>query len=268
MFILVFFVGCQDQPKVEQKADLPEDEKLPVVSKPKQMIWQKDGTQMVLIPASNAIKPFWMDTTEVTIGQFKKFLNSSGYKLKFSLLSLLNVHVMHPIIEHDDFGWNDIYHYSPTDNHPMVVVSWHDAAAYAKWVGKRLPTAKEWEFAARGGLIDKKYSWGDDVSLARDYANYNGTGGKDKWDKTTAPVGSFKPNGYGLYDMCGNVFEWCQDWYSVQLTTQKNYGVDVNKGKHMLGGSWSNGTSSLHLSYRAYGSKNFRGSYSGFRCVK
>ena len=96
----------------------------------------------------------------------------------------------------------------------MIWVSWLDAIAYAKWARKRLPTEKEWEWAARGGLQNKEYSWGEDESLARDYANYKRTGGQDKWEWAAAPGGSLKPNGYGLFDMSGNVWEWCQDWYS------------------------------------------------------
>ena len=144
---------------------------------------------------------------------------------------------------------------SSTDDHPMIYISWHDATAYAKWAGKRLPTEKEWEFAARGGLVGKKYSWGYDKGLARDYANYQGTDGKDKW-RYTAPVGSFKPNGYGLYDMAGNVWEWCQDWYD-----------SGQEQKVLRGGSWFYNTYYLRLANPTSYHPAIRTYRYGFRCV-
>jgi formylglycine-generating enzyme len=107
------------------------------------------------------------------------------------------------------------------ENHPVVQVSWHDAVAYAQWAGKRLPTEAEWEFAARGGLESKRYVWGDEFKPAGKYMANTWQGlfpfrdsGEDGF-VGTSPVGSFPANGYGLYDMAGNVWQWCSDWYRV-----------------------------------------------------
>lgn len=231
--------------------------------KAKNITWKKDNAKMVRIseelnqkikeathnqpdnPVSpkketriKVSEPFYMDAYETTIGQFRKFLQSSNYK------------PMKPI------KWDEVYMYSPTDKHPMIYVSWHDASAYAKWAGKRLPTNKEWEFATRGGLIDKEFPWGNNKNLAREYANYEGTGGKDNWDNSTAPVGSLKPNNYGLFDMSGNVSEWCHN------QSNKNHSTYV-----LRGGSWCNFTDPLRVAYQLYPDPHHRSYIVGFRCV-
>jgi formylglycine-generating enzyme required for sulfatase activity len=113
------------------------------------------------------------------------------------------------------------------DDHPVVHVSWDDAVAYTRWAGKRLPTEAEWEFAARGGLDGKPYTWGDErPSDTHIFANiWQGqfpefNTAADGFTRT-APVGSFPPNGYGLSDMAGNVWEWCSDWYRRDLYRQR-----------------------------------------------
>ena len=241
--------------------------------KEKKIIWDKDGSEMALIPAGSfemgdsknepevwmkssrpvhrvQLDAFYMDVREVTVGQFREFVNQSGYK----------------------YGgdWDVVAEYSPGDEYPMICVDWNDATAYAEWAGKRLPTEAEWEYAARGGLVGKRYSWEDDESLAGDYANYDGTDGKDKWEYCS-PVGSFAANGYGLYDMAGNVWEWCQDWYDGDYYSSSPAtnppGPDTGTLRVLRGGFWNLSTLSLRVAYRNYRNPTYRSYNYGFRCV-
>lgn len=175
-------------------------------------------------------------------------------------------------------------------DHPVVQIAWEDANAYAKWKGKRLPTEAEWEWAARGGKENEIYPWGNEnVGSATDKANFwqgvfpfkNSL--KDGF-LNTAPVKSYPTNGYGLFDMAGNVWEWCSDWYDIQFYENPKSIVSNSRGpskpfdpnnpyakqKTIRGGSFlcSDDYCSGYRNSRRMGTSTDTGlNHTGFRCV-
>lgn len=215
---------------------------------------------------------FWMDATEVTNAEFKKFVDATKYVTtaerpvdvdqimqqvapgtpppppeKLQPGSLVFQMTAGPVDTRHVAQW---WHWTPGANwrhpegpgssivdreqHPVVHVSWDDANAYAQWAGKRLPTEAEWERAARGGLEKQPYVWGS-TPLSDDRPQCNTWQGefphhntkKDGFERT-APVRSFPANGFGLYDMAGNVWEWCSDWYDRDLHKQRAGRLTIN----------------------------------------
>ena len=226
--------------------------------KAKKITWKKDGAKMVLIPAGSFdmgsgessdeqpvhtvyVDAFYMDEYEVTNAQYRKFMSATGHR--------------------EPRYWDDSDYNQP--NQPVVGVDWNDAVAYARWAGRRLPTEAEWEYAARGGLSGRKYPWGDPISTSQ--ANYGSNVGKP------VPVGSYSANGYGLYDMAGNVYEWCSDWYDEDYysssPSRNPQGPSSGSYRVLRGGSWFNLPYHLRVAYRNnYIPASAYDTY-GFRCV-
>ena len=194
---------------------------------------------------------FYMDIYEVTNAQYQKFMSATGHTApKY---------------------WNNSRFNAP--EHPVVGVSWYEAAAYAEWAGKQLPTEAEWEKAARGGLTGKRYSWGDEPPDAGGVyrANYDpGNSAADGY-AYTSPVGSFAPNGYGLYDMAGNVWEWCADWYDngyyANSPPNNPLGPDSGSYRVLRGGSCKDFANYLRVAGRFYLPPTYTSLSAGFRCV-
>ena len=147
--------------------------------------------------------------------------------------------------------------------HPVVGVSWYGATAYAKWVGKRLPTEAEWEIAACGAREDHTFPTGDQIE--RTQANF--------FSSDTTPIGSYPPNGYGLYDMAGNVYEWCQDWYDYHYYDVSVQEPDQPKGpvqgvyRILRGGCWKSLKEDLRCAHRHRNNPGIMNGTYGFRCA-
>jgi iron(II)-dependent oxidoreductase len=154
-------------------------------------------------------------------------------------------------------------------DHPVVCVNWYDAQSYTEWVGGRLPTEAEWEKAARGGLEGQLYPWGNEVPIctldAENGAKFRGCIGE------TVEVGSFAPNGYGLFDMAGNVWEWVSDWYDenyYSISPSENpQGPSGSIQRVLRGGSFRDNQNLARCAYRARLNPGGRFYFNGFRVV-
>ena len=206
-------------------------------------------------------RPFRMAETETTNEQYRRCVSAGACKAP-SDPSLFSDSIA-PTPEAKQRG--------SRRDHPVVNVTWHDASTFCRWTGGRLPTEAEWEYAARGGEQDRIYPWGNMAS--RERANYGKevccggqVAGKDRWE-LTAPVGSFAANGFGLFDMAGNVWEWVDDWFGAYPSTASE-ALTARSQRVLRGGSWYVHAAWLRSSDRG-GSRPFIHARDyGFRCAK
>lgn len=248
------------------------------------------------------IKPFLMDKHAVSNRDFRDFVDETAY-----------------VTEAEHYGWSFVFHLFLSDpalkkisqhapqtpwwvvveganwrcpegrdsdvngrwDHPVIHISWNDAKAYCKWADKRLPTEAEWEFAARGGLEQQKYIWGNELVPEGEHqcniwqGDFPKANTEEDGYAGTAPVNSYRPNGYGLFNMSGNVWEWCSDWFVKNVNKRGGRynptGPERGEEKVMRGGSYL-----CHESYcnryrvaaRTSNTPDSSTGNIGFRCVR
>ncbi len=237
---------------------------LPAPVEADRRVWDKDGKEMVRVPAGVFLygedrqkvylPEFWIDRTPVTNAEFTKFVQASGYHTTAELTGIGSVCIKGKWEDIPGANWRhpggpetDIF---GRVDHPVVQVSWEDAAAYAGWAGKRLPTEQEWEKAARGAQ-GGEYPWGNQEPTP-ELCNFN------RNEKGTTPVGSYSPQGdspYGCADMAGNAWEW--------TASQAKDG-----GRVLRGGGWSHPAEYVRAALRPVHEADERYDTDGFRCAE
>ena len=207
------------------------------------VIHEKTGIELLLIPAGAFLmgtkpnarevtipKPFYIGKTEITNARYRAFVEATGYEGKADTDPAYDLYLLH---------WNGKSLMSKDDAFPVVWVSWKNAKAFCQWAGLSLPTEAQWEYACRGGTTTKYY-FGDSQHDFDDYG-----WGLTNSEALTHPVAQKKPNAWGLYDMHGNVWEWCQDDCGEYDDAPSDGSARVDEGlatKSLRGGSWSNST--------------------------
>jgi formylglycine-generating enzyme required for sulfatase activity len=202
-------------------------------------------------------KGFYMGQGEVTVGQFRRFLEEAGYRTDAEKEGWSSAW--------DGSKWDNVNGtswknpgFSQSENHPVVCISWNDAKSFCEWLSRKegkiymLPTEAQWEYACRAGT-QTTYCWGNSPDDGSGWCNVADLTAKEKWSAWTvfnwrdgyvftAPVGSFRQNAFGLYDMHGNGWEWCQDWYDGNYYSNSPEvdpkGPDTGSARVLRGGSW------------------------------
>lgn len=214
---------------------------------------------------------FWMSRTEVTNAQFCTFLNVCGNRLENDAPWLdIEDDDCQILATGDGFAVRSGY-----EDHPVVETSWWGARAYAAWVGARLPSESEWEYACRAGT-STAFTTG--ACITSDQANFNGQRpllgcAQGEYRRGTVSVGSFAPNAWGLYDMPGNVWEWCEDvWHDSYAGAPPNGDAWLRAGdprvRVVRGGSWYSTMKTLRSAYRHFTPPDYSSGYTGFRLIR
>ena len=253
------------------------------------LAWPGDGE---MPPRGASVSPFYIAECVTTNAEWEEFIAATNYTT-----------------EAETFGWSYVFHREVTSkarrhtagvaagtewwigvegacwkrpqgagsnirkvmDHPVVHISWNDALAYCQWAGKRLPAEAEWEFAARGGLSEKIYPWGDELTpkgkhqcniWQGKFPSFNS--GADGYTGT-APVKSFAPNGFGLYNCAGNVWEWCSDWFSpFQRNPENGERKIIKGGSYLCHASYCN---RYRVAARTANTPDSSSGHTGFRCA-